>query len=545
MKKISLLLCLLLTLGQAVQAQFNFPTTPEHVFPPDNLDVGRGNETSCFQVKVDDYYSLGIQNLYTYAWSDGSNAYLAWRRDDDGNTTTFDEDFLQLSHNYRNIEVGIYRSGTQIFIVAAYYSTDPSMPIGHYYQLFEFAPGGVIPLAPQQISSSPTYGRISLDVHRMDEVAIVWRDNALNSLMIKLIGNTVLPNTQINGTANAISPDVAVKCTLPGANPLPGVRIVYFDVGLNQIIVSNSSFQQIGVTTSITFTTDDAIVPLNTPFDHTSLNIDCPVHYGLDDWSYIYTDNSPGEVRTRVRRHNSPTSFITTTYSLSQGLFGPVALGNTMNYTTGIAYGQTGRDIYYGWHYGDGNPGDPNSNPLSSGWYVAVHMNNGGTPITPEYQCIVDPTGLGPDYGWYPAPPAFSKKTETNDHLFIAYPMASSATGNFYIATKLIPWNASSFRPGGVTDVHEHETEGNELNVSVSPNPFKNQFRINAAGAVVNQLSVQLCDIQGKVITGINGSLSTVNEQLDKESNALVPGMYLLKVTSDKQNKTFKILKSN
>lgn len=547
MKKISLLLCLLLTFGQAVQAQFNFPTTPEHIFPPANQNVGRANETSCFHVRVDDYNASGTaQNLYTYAWSDGSNSYLAWRRDDDANTTTFDEGYLQLSPYFRNIEVGIFWDNGQTYIIAAYYNSTP-LAQGHYYQLYSFGPAGVSPSGtPQLLSNSLTYGRISLDVHRMDEVAIVWRDNAANSLMAKVIASGIAwPTVQILGTTNAISPDVAINCTVPSANSLPGLRIVYFDQGTGQIIVSHKSFQQLLITTATNFTPDDINTPLVAPqyFDHTSLNIDCPVHSGVDDWSYIYTDNFATEARARVRMQTGPSSFSITTHSLSQGLFGPVALGNTIYYSTGIAYSQTGGDIYYGWYYGDGNPGDPNSNPLSSGWYVAVHMENTGTPVTPEYQCIQDPTGLGPDYGWYPAPVAFTKKTETNNHLFIVYPVMGSAAGGYYMATKFIRWGSTSFKPD-VTDVHE--MEGNELNVTVSPNPFKNQIRIDLAGAAgTKQLSVQLYDIQGKVITGINGSLSTVNEQLSIESKALVPGMYLLKVTSDKQNKTFKILKSN
>jgi hypothetical protein len=546
MKKISLLLCIIITFGSAVQAQFNFPTTPEHIFPPANLDVGQANETSCFQVK-EDYYALGLQNLYAYAWSNGNRSYIAWRRDDDGNTTTFDEGFLPLSPYFRNIEVGIFGgNGQQIFIIAAYYSSAPGNT-GHFYQLFDFDPSGVTPWGPpQQISASPTYGRISLDVHRMREVGIVWRDNQVNSLMVKVIeANTISPSIPIINTTNAISPDIAVNCTSPSPNPLPGVRVVYFDQALGQIVVAHQNFQVIMANNPVNFVIDDLNAPLVAPqyFDHTSLNIDCPVHLGVDDWSYIYTDNSSIEVRARVRTHTSATTFTTTTYSLSQGLFGPVVLGNTQYYSTGIAYSQSGTNIYYGWYYGDGNPGDPNINPFASGWYVAVNLENNGTPAVPEYQCIEDPTDLSTVYGWYPSPIAFSKKTETNDHLFITYPVVESATSDFYMATKLIRWGGTAFKPG-VTGVHEMGE--NELQVKVSPNPFKDQLSIDIAGEQgAKQFSIQLCNIQGRVITEIKGTLASVNEQLGHQSKELAPGMYILKTTSDKLSKTFKILKSN
>ncbi len=544
--KTKLLLSFLLLLKVPAMAQFTFPVVPEHIFPAANLNVGYANETSCFHSKVEDYDGTGEQNLYVYAWSGNNRSYLAWRRDNFDNSVTYDENFFPMSPFYRNIEVGIYQWGGITHVVAAYYSSAPGAE-GHYYEIFDFTAGGLVPSgAPQQISNSLSYGRISLDVHRADEVVMVWRDNQVQSLMVKLIhSGAPTPTKIISNTQNAISPDVAIGCT-PESSPAGGTiaRIVYFNQNSGQIIVSSRGLQQIGAAgTTIAFTLDDVNIPALPAqyFDHTSLNIDCPVHYDRDNWSYIYTDNYFQSARARVRTNPLGTPVITT-YTLTQGLFGPMALTNNQFYTTGIAYSQSGSDIYYGWYYGDGNQGNPNVAPGASGWYVAVNLREDGTPAVPEYQCIVDPTLLGVDYSWLPSPVAFSKKTETNDHLFIVYPVVSTQ-GVVYMATKQIRWNQTAFKPG-TTPVQEPVQ--NELQVSVFPNPFRDRLNIDIAGADQHKTyEAQLTDLRGSVLAQLHGNAAILREQIAAKSKHLVPGLYLLRLGYEGQNSIFKIMKSN
>jgi hypothetical protein len=547
MKKM-LLACSLILLAPFTYGQFNFPSEPEHIFPPANLDVGEASEIACTSIEQG-YGGLGTQALFAYSWSNQSHSYLAWRRADPNSNTTFDEGYLSLP-SYRSIDVGIYKhddDDAPAFVIIAYY--DENNP-GHFYRIYEFTPTGLSPIGgPQQLSSSPTFGRISLDVHRTIELGIVWEDNSTNSLRVSYghftNGNTFVvdPPRQINNTANATFPHMAVCCAPGGSGT--GIKVVYYDQVNSNIRVISSSFSNIiSASGTVNFGTEDVAPPMYPTFDPHTLRIDCPEHYTEDNWSYVYHGYGSAFTQEYIACRVNTNTFYNS-YELSGGLFGGnFPLYNILLNPT-LTYSNDGNSIYYGWHYGDNNIGNPNTtNPGASGWRVVVNLREDGVPFEQNYQCVTDPLLLGVDYladSHYP-PVAFSRKAIDNSNMFIAYPVFNPTNGDHHIATKLIPWGQNHFRPENNTDIHKQETSKTALHIT--PNPFTSNFNISSvAGNKKEQYQATLSNISGTVIYKKTGNLDEINKSAAPYLEKLPAGIYLLNINSTNNKQTFKMVK--
>lgn len=549
MKKI-LLACSFILLASFTYGQFTFPSEPEYIYPPANLDVGEASEIACTNIELQDYANLGPQNLFAYSWSNQSRSYLTWRRVDPNNATINDEGVLTLP-SYRSIDVGIYKGefpNAATFVIIAYYDQNPGNP-GHFYRIYEFTPTGLIPSSNGQLSTSPTYGRISLDVHRALELGIVWEDNNTNSLRVAYGGFgsgafAITPPKQINNTANATFPHMAVYCA---SGMGTGIKVVYYDQANSNIRVISSTFTNIlSAGAIVNFATEDVAPPMYSTFDPHTLRIDCPEHYVQDNWSYVYHGYNSAFTQEYIAcRVNTNTSF--NSYELSNGLFGGgFPLYNILLNPT-LTYSSDGNSIYYGWHYGDNNIGNPNTNPGASGWRVVVNLREDGVPFEQNYQCVTDPLLLGVDYladSHYP-PVAFSRKASdiiyNSNDMFVAYPVYA-INGDHYIATKLIHWGQGHFRPENNTGIHKHETS--ETTLRIAPNPFTGNFNISSmAGNKKDQYQATLSDIRGTVLYKKTGNLDEINKSAAPYSEKLPAGIYLLNIDSAHDDQTFKIIK--
>jgi outer membrane protein assembly factor BamB len=93
--------------------------------------------------------------------------------------------------------------------------------------------------------------------------------------------------------------------------------------------------------------------------------------------------------------------------------------------------------------------------------------------------------------------------------------------------------------------IRDRNKQPDGLNVSVSPNPFTDNLKIKINLKSPRPLTIQLLDLSGKLISTIKKfqSLSTNTELVwNCKENNLIPGIYILKVSSDKSIKKIKIV---
>ncbi|WP_164891097.1 phosphodiester glycosidase family protein [Botryobacter ruber] len=80
--------------------------------------------------------------------------------------------------------------------------------------------------------------------------------------------------------------------------------------------------------------------------------------------------------------------------------------------------------------------------------------------------------------------------------------------------------------------------------VFVYPNPVKNQVTLTVAEEAENQhLTLRLLDSNGNTMFTQKGSLATINEKLNKRIKSLKAGIYVVKVTGEKQTYTSRFIK--
>jgi hypothetical protein len=84
--------------------------------------------------------------------------------------------------------------------------------------------------------------------------------------------------------------------------------------------------------------------------------------------------------------------------------------------------------------------------------------------------------------------------------------------------------------------------EGENVSLTVQPNPNKGVFTLNVNTTDVKELNIEVMNTQGQVVFTKNNfdNITNVNEKIDLSNNA--KGIYFIKVTSDKGVKTHKVI---
>lgn len=525
------------------QAQFVSPTYTPYTWPltyptlPSN-PVTRTLHTSNYSFTISDFNGTGVaNNLYVHSWNMGGeptnsggtytsyNCGIAWRRLDPSNTTVYDEGYINVDPDLMDLEVAMFHEQTQMYIVASYYKNH----VGHFYDIYKWGSTGISLVSHNALTSQSEYTRISLDAHRLYGFSIVWQDIAtasVNVVTALALPTLAVSNTvQLAGTSDAVFPDVAIgHPNTPGTLQL---HIVYIENSTGNIVenlVDYATVQAAPPFTVLSPTVED-IIPSSFPFwtygtassysfwvaaTSASLNIDCPDHYDVDNWSYVYTDNSY-DVQARVMDYH--TSSITS-YDLTDGSLGITAInGNPLrpNLWPTIGYDQTGKSIYYGWSYIDWTAPFP-----ASSLYVAVKLNECCSSLVYPYYMIVDKLTSGT-----PAM-SFSKQNDASTYFFSMYPQYS---GVYRIDNKYIKWTSATFKPGPASVSNAAD------NITFYPNPFSDKLSVLPAATFQKQLmNVEITNIQGKVVGNYNDKGANFNTYLEKITPSLSNGIYIIKV---------------
>lgn len=505
---------------------------PETTYPTAAMSVVSRPVHVC-AYEMDNVMFYGTpNNLFLYSWCGGAAGIstpnvngFAWKRTNPGGAMPVHHFGQEIIPGVIfDLEVGFVQVGTDTYIVAVYYENG----VGHKYRIYRWLPGiaGVSIWSSGTLSSSASYGRISLDVHRLYGVAITWE--VAGRIFVKTMNTTggtlaVGAARDIAGITSGAIPDVAFA----HADDLL-VRISYVNKTSGDIHTINNLFSNLMVGTgTTTFATDDinaASFPSTIGAWYAdNLQLDCPDHHTEDSWSYIYSDND-NDVFSRT---------YTPSYSSSPFISNLTGwLGAYNNKYLTLAYAPGGTKIHYGWY-----TNYTAYSPIPG--YIVREYSDIGIPSSTFPKIVT----TAPSYSSISVM-AFSKQNDWSSRLFAVYSMVNTGGLNYEMRYKTVPWTAASFRPGNATSTEEIQ---NENVITVIPNPFTNHIAINIAGDNGKAIySTSITDIQGRVLLNTKGTLENINQQLAKwSSGSAKAGLYFIQLqeTNGKIHRSFKVVK--
>jgi hypothetical protein len=401
------------------------------------------------------------------------------------------------------MQVGMYKTNTQLFVVAAYYKVGA----GFYLDTWELtASAGLVKLPgaaghllldayvvfPRSRTDAPP--RISMDCSDLNDVVVAW-DHPLVGVFVKgfsVVGGvmTASPNylTPSGGGFRMIMPDVAMSkwTPSPGASSTPNIHLVgvatapvytiyKYSINFNNLMLGSASAvleDAEPVSGFYTGVWDEFQLKIDAPDHFTNL---LPGTYDSDKWAYAYYHNDNSKIKVRMCPQGLP--FSATTYVVNDGsLNGPggISMGNAIGSPASgdagaafpaICFAPEGYNVYVGW-YTTYDPTATTQTPLyqynpDSKRYLGILLNVTGVSVFPDYNVIQDgysnneiggaiPKGYGSSFG-YPKL-CFSKHDGSNKmySVFATHDMAAKFNMNVFVGASIYNY-FESFDFGGTT----------------------------------------------------------------------------------------------
>jgi len=383
-----------------------------------------------------------------------------------------------------------------------------------------------------QLSTSPQYGRISMDCHLDYGVAIAWEHPGVG--IETMVGNagTWSGVTTLDFTIGEMGPDVAFS----HSNGPLNVHFVYQNPGAGTITESVIDWPfLLAVPAGGTALTPPNIEDVDwIPTPVSNLVLDCPDHYGVENWAYTYTDGH----RVYVRHIDYNTTGVPFTTVVNDGSLGnaPIignflAFNPTLHYGDGAMGGATGQ-ISVGWYsiYGLTGIGDSH--------YITLEMREDGLSLlsAPDYNRLPNSVNA---YAYPFSGISFSKMSDVPiapDFLYATYFVETPfGSGSYELHHAFHKWNNPLFRGVKPDPVHPEcsspvkKAIAQVSRLSVYPNPFLNTFTSKVALKEAGMVTMVLTDISGKVVAQ-EKTWQPMGEQLVMMNRLehLAPGNYLL-----------------
>jgi hypothetical protein len=527
MKKILVVTGLLLAALQPVQpaeAQILAGAVPEFPLPNIAGPVIRPQNAGSSTMQNVFYQSVGANNnLYVHCWDLNGNYYngIAWRRTNMGGGLE-DEGFLQIDHA-ADIDVALFESAGRHYVLAGYYYNDGAGTFGHYYDIYEFTPTGLIPASTMNLlTATPVFGRINVDANTPYGLAVTWCVPGTGIyLKVATTAGLVGPNVLIPGTANYKDPDICIGHYAGNLS----VYVAYITNTNIQIPMQQLDFNTVlaGATTGIILlNTSNAPVSgtLGLP------RIDCPDDYPVQKWACVYPTYPPSggsalwETIQIVIKNQAWSSFLV-------GL--PIHFGSytgTFQETSPVlAYNDNADIIHVGWITKESTTAIANNTDCK---YVAQDISDpGGTMPAPVFSSfmMISNTPAGP----FPVL-AFSGQDNTSSFngVHAAYAQVNAFIGGYAMMYKDKPWTTPTYKvasPGNTS-----------MQLSVIPNPFIDQISLSIPKKGLYNISITSAD--GRKVYQHNGHFE-YPQQLDIPAANLVPGIYFIQAGSLENNILF------
>jgi hypothetical protein len=374
-----------------------------------------------------------------------------------------------------------------------------------------------------------------------------------------IAGLSLSPVITLTGTAGQTFPDVAFSHSNNGLK----LQFVYHAVngfGVASITESETPFvtgPPWGPVFIAPTVNDVNVLPgFNPPVVNLKTRIDCPDHYGQDNWAYSFMRPNlpPGDIFVRFMNWNAPNFGVPVTYNVTNGTLGPVAIGS--NDWPVLAF----------------DNGNPNLSTVNVGWYTRDQGNQFYLPNVGGYVDLqLDETGVvtSPfDYmqlGLFTsgshanasATPsvAYSRQNDRTDYHFPVFANNLCPSAANQMQTKSRPWTTANFKGTADEDPHWKRIYGKVDPVSVKdagieerfvayPNPFSSQVSLKVpAGYMEKDVTVTIEDITGRIIQKFTDKGHAVNTHLHDAGSKLANGSYLIKVNTHQLEQTLKVQK--
>ncbi len=441
----------------------------------------------------------------------------------------------------QDMEVGSRRnpSFNETTILVAYYKTG----VGHFLDEYQLVNGGPpILIWQDQLSTSPTYGRIQMDFHSLWSGAVAWIDPSINRIRTRVYDNNAWSATStLNGTANKTDLDIALEVVETATGSTKELHFVYAGNGF--VTESFLNFNTL-LTTPGTYnpTLNDNVGVGPTPISR--LTLDCPGFSNLGSrWAYTYSD----VVNVNVRFKDPAIAPWAQSVATTNGMLGntPVSgphkmFSPALNYDYNSTSFGTASDIMVAWYMTNG--GGTNK-------YIALKMDPTGTFINSLGDYLDLPNAATPTMPITPNP-LFSgialNKTDVKARSSFSYATyfdRDPLTGAAQLHHAFHTWNDPAFR--GLPPETETQDQNVTNSINTYPNPFNNQFSVSVTADQNSIVELLLTDINGRTVAQTNNVVYKGQQQINMgQLDNLASGNYVLTVLmNQKKIATQKITK--
>lgn len=511
----------------------NSATLPEYQLPMTMGPVMRPQNASSSTMQMVTGPSGASENLYIHSWDVGTTQYngIAWRRTDAiGNLIAEDHIILDYASD---IDAVIYQDGSDFFVLAAYYFRDGFSTPGHYYDIYRFEPGGLMPVSTMNyLTSSPVFGRINVDATYAG-MAIIWcvPGTGIFTKVADLPGSGFGPDVLLPGTANSTDPDVCVRRGAGGSGTGLDLQLTFLENNLTVVREYRVPFYDILAGSTAGYVQE--FTALSVGPKYFPPRIDCPDKWGGGQrWAIAMGASTySGGVVTQwisaaVKNEDWPGVAPSWTYptmvDISYVSY-PVTWPEPCDPV--IAYRSDAEMITVGWISQQNTWVLPGMDKK----YLSMDIkdNGGAAPATiPGSFNMISNVSGGNE-----AVLAFSGQNLHSDFdgLHVAFSQSHPSFPNYCMNYKSRPASASTF-----SDKKELNL-GQKVNgqISISPNPFNNaiSFVVPAEG----NYTISLTSLDGRMVYSHKDKL-TEGQLFQVSCQDWAAGNYMIHITSPENN---------
>ncbi|RYD97142.1 MAG: T9SS type A sorting domain-containing protein [Sphingobacteriales bacterium] len=520
----------------ATQPEFQLPTVMGPVVRPQNASASTMQNITG--------PSGGTENLYIHSWdvyASYDNNGIAWRRTDAaGNLIAEDHIILNYAED---IDAVIYSEGSDFFVLAAYYyRNNITGVLGHYYDIYRFEAGGLMPVSTMNfLSASPAFGRINVDASYFG-LAIIWcvPGTGIYTKVADLgSGSGFGPDVLLPGTANNVDPDICIRRGYGGSNTGADLQMAFLENNLTVAREYRIPFFNVlaGATSGyVQEMTASSVGPKYFP-----PRIDCPDRWGTGQkWVMVLgaQDISGGTVTewvsAMVKNEDWPGVPPTYTYPT------PVDISYATYPYQGwpepidpvVTYDKSGEVITVGWISQQSTSVLPGYNKK----YLAKDIRDDGSAAPAVIPGSFNMISNAPASG--EAVLAFSGENLNSDFdgLYIAFSKNHPAFPNYCMNYKSRPFGMSTFKDNASIKLDTDQS------FTVAPNPFANQLSFVAPAA--GNYTISITSVDGRTVYTHKDILSS-GQLFQVNTQGMASGTYLMHIISQENDikKTEKLTK--
>jgi hypothetical protein len=436
-----------------------------------------------------------------------------------------------------DLNVGYMWGGSPLAVVSYYMAGT-----GHFYDVYKWNTAGLFLVSSTQVSTMPTYTRISMDSHKTYGMVIVWED-AMDIYCVTGLSGSFSTPILLGGTGNMKRPDVAFS-------HIPTILNVQFVYNLQTGPVNYRIYETVadffalhGSAGFYTPTVQD-VNGVTVQWSELTASIDCPDHYSVENWAYTYAIDGM-DIYVRSIDYNSLGFPITT--NVVNGSLGNVPMW-AKELRPRIAYNQSGTSFHVAWYssysvWPDGQ------------CYFAEEIKESAAGLVSSADYLLVAANSAFPAGASLNSIAFSKQ---NDYSPFLYTVFLDAGGIYH---KFHPWTlTSSFKTEPNEQLHALRDNCSELHskpqakhelkpeLRIGPNPFTSDIRLFVPDVLSREnIKITITDIGGRIVLQHEGMAGSASEAIEKAGKELSAGSYFVNANMEKAGvvQHFKLQKIN